>query len=109
MLAFILKVDHPATADSETPLDPRRKLAAWLTIGIFFLTFMPVPLTVVEPPATMRELGPNRRPGERSPASPWNFESPQDEDEPSDDRPVTNVRWQLPDAPRVRLASGSTA
>jgi membrane-associated protease RseP (regulator of RpoE activity) len=49
MLAVVLRVDHPDTLDPDTPLDPRRKLAAWATIGIFALTFMPVPLSVVAP------------------------------------------------------------
>ncbi len=49
MLAFVLKVDHPPTMDAETPLDPARKIAAWATIGVFALTFMPVPITVVQP------------------------------------------------------------
>ena len=48
LLGFVLKVDHPDTLDSDTPLDPFRKLAAWATIGIFVLTFMPVPLSVLD-------------------------------------------------------------
>ena len=53
MLAFILRVDHPETEDAETPLDPQRRTAAWLTIGLFVVTFMPVPISVhlpEEPP-----------------------------------------------------------
>ncbi|HEY8515405.1 MAG TPA: site-2 protease family protein [Candidatus Binatia bacterium] len=50
LLGFVLRVDHPDTADRDTPLDPFRKLAAWATIGIFILTFMPVPLSVETPP-----------------------------------------------------------
>jgi len=62
LLGFVLRVDHPDTADPATPLDPVRKLAAWCTIGVFVITFMPVPLSVLEPelppqPAPMhREL-----------------------------------------------------
>lgn len=49
LLGFVLRVDHPDTPDHDTPLDPFRKLAAWCTIGIFVLTFMPVPLSVLDP------------------------------------------------------------
>jgi membrane-associated protease RseP (regulator of RpoE activity) len=55
MLAFALGVQHPDTVDHDTPLDPRRKLAAWATIGVFFLTFMPVPLSVVQDTPVARE------------------------------------------------------
>ena len=61
MLGFVLRVDHPDTLDHDTPLDPFRKFAAWCTIGIFVLTFMPVPLSVMEampggdPPVLQRE------------------------------------------------------
>jgi hypothetical protein len=69
LLGFVLRVDHPDTQDSDTPLDPFRKAAAWATIGIFVLTFMPVPLSVLEavPGAapTRREMQRTPRPGER--------------------------------------------
>lgn len=65
MLAFALGVQHPDTPDHDTPLDPRRKLAAWLTVGVFFLTFMPVPLSVVQDTTAVRE-----RPARTRPASP---------------------------------------
>ena len=45
VLLLVLGLDHPPTVD-DTPLDPRRRVAAWLTIGLFAITFMPVPLTV---------------------------------------------------------------
>jgi len=45
VLVTVLGVDHPPTID-ETPLDPARRLAAWLTIGLFAITFMPVPLMI---------------------------------------------------------------
>jgi membrane-associated protease RseP (regulator of RpoE activity) len=66
MLAFALGVHHPDTADFDTPLDPRRKVAAWLTIGVFFLTFMPVPLSVVQDPA-VREQPRRTRPSRPNP------------------------------------------
>lgn len=68
MLAFVVKVDHPDTADAETPLDPVRRRAAWATIAMFVLVFMPVPLDMViadEPPARPapleRPVAPHRR------------------------------------------------
>ena len=45
-LVTMIGLDHPPTID-DTPLDPRRKLAAWLTIGLFAVTFMPVPIEIV--------------------------------------------------------------
>jgi membrane-associated protease RseP (regulator of RpoE activity) len=46
VLVTMLGLDHPPTVD-DTPLDPRRRVAAWLTIALFVITFMPVPLLVV--------------------------------------------------------------
>lgn len=54
LLAFVVRVDHPDTADPVTPLDARRTVAAWLTLAAFAATFMPVPLSVL----------PDRRPVE---------------------------------------------
>jgi membrane-associated protease RseP (regulator of RpoE activity) len=45
VLLTVLGLDHPPTID-DTPLDPRRRVAAWLTIALFVITFMPVPLLV---------------------------------------------------------------
>jgi len=45
----ILGVDHPPTADSYTPLDPKRRVLAWLTLIMFLVTFMRVPVDVVDP------------------------------------------------------------
>ena len=45
VLVTLLGLDHPPTID-DTPLDPARRVAAWLTIGLFVITFMPVPLLV---------------------------------------------------------------
>lgn len=63
VLGLVVRVDHPDTADPLTPLDPLRKLAAWCTIGLFVVTFMPVPLSVLEPqrptePAPMHREAP---------------------------------------------------
>jgi membrane-associated protease RseP (regulator of RpoE activity) len=46
VLVTVLGLDHPPTID-DTPLDPRRRIAAWLTIVLFAITFMPVPLLVL--------------------------------------------------------------
>jgi len=48
-LLLFIGLDHPPTFDNVTPLDPRRRLAAWLTVGIFVLTFMPNPIAVSKP------------------------------------------------------------
>ena len=54
LLAF-LGVDHPPTRDLFSSLDPRRKLYAWSTIALFVLTFMPAPLTIMEPKNFLEE------------------------------------------------------
>jgi len=46
VLVTVLGLDHPPTID-DTPLDPRRRVAGWLTIALFVVTFMPVPLRLV--------------------------------------------------------------
>jgi len=50
VLLFLLGIDHPPTMDLASPLDPRRRLYAWSTIGLFILTFMPVPISMVDRP-----------------------------------------------------------
>lgn len=49
LLPIIIGVDHPPTRDSVTPLDRGRRLAGWLTIGAFIVTFMPEPIAVSRP------------------------------------------------------------
>lgn len=49
ILLLLIGIDHPPTADQVTPLSGRRRIAAWLTIGAFILTFIPQPLTMAEP------------------------------------------------------------
>ena len=49
VLLMFIGVDHPPTRDIATPLDGRRRLAAWLTVGAFIVTFMPQPISVAEP------------------------------------------------------------
>ncbi len=49
-LLLFLGVDHPPTLDTHTTLDPVRRTAAWATLALFVLTFIPVPFSIVEPP-----------------------------------------------------------
>jgi len=49
VIPLIIGVDHPPTEDSFTPLDRRRQLAAWLTIGAFIVTFMAEPFAMSQP------------------------------------------------------------
>ena len=51
LLYFVLGVDHPPTQDAISFLDPRRRLYGWLTVGLFALTFIPMPLTIIEQPS----------------------------------------------------------
>jgi len=48
-MLLVLGVDHPRPYDPVTPLDRRRVVAAFLTLIILILTFMPEPFSVVEP------------------------------------------------------------
>lgn len=49
VLLMIIGIDHPPTLDTATPLRGSRRLAAWLTVVVFILTFIPEPLTMAEP------------------------------------------------------------
>ncbi|HTY56291.1 MAG TPA: site-2 protease family protein [Candidatus Binataceae bacterium] len=49
VLLLILGVGHPSTVDADTPLEKPRRLAAWLTIALFIVTFIPVPLSFTPP------------------------------------------------------------
>jgi membrane-associated protease RseP (regulator of RpoE activity) len=46
VIALVLGLGHPSTADRDTPLDPRRRRMAWATVALFVLTFMPVPFSL---------------------------------------------------------------
>jgi len=48
VLLTVLGLDHPPTIDLVSPLDRRRKLYAWSTVGLFVLTFMPVPIRLAD-------------------------------------------------------------
>src|SRR5580704_17093843 len=49
VLLLFLGIGHPSTVDVETPLEKPRRLAAWLTIALFIVTFIPVPLSFTPP------------------------------------------------------------
>jgi len=49
VLAVALGLGHPSTVDRDTPLNPRRRLAAWMTVALFVVTFSPVPLSFTVP------------------------------------------------------------
>ena len=49
LVPMVIGVDHPPTYDSQTPLDLRRRIAAWLTIGAFIVTFMSEPFAMSQP------------------------------------------------------------
>jgi len=46
LVTFIIKVKHPPTMNDVTPLDRRRKIIGWIAVGIFILTFVPMPFKV---------------------------------------------------------------
>ena len=48
-LLAILGVDHPPTLHAWIGLDRRRQVGAWMTVGAFILTFMPTPISLIEP------------------------------------------------------------
>jgi membrane-associated protease RseP (regulator of RpoE activity) len=50
ILLLVIGVDHPPTQDVDTPLDGPRRVAGWLTVGAFVLTFMSNPIGVAPPP-----------------------------------------------------------
>ncbi len=54
VLLIIIGLGHPTTTDSDTPLDFRRQVAAWLTVVLFAITFTPVPFSFT-PPGTPQE------------------------------------------------------
>jgi membrane-associated protease RseP (regulator of RpoE activity) len=51
VLSIALGLGHPSTIDRNTPLNPRRAIAAWATVALFIVTFSPVPLSFVQPQA----------------------------------------------------------
>jgi membrane-associated protease RseP (regulator of RpoE activity) len=51
VLLIFLGLGHPATSDTDMPLRGPRKVAAWATIVLFIVTFIPVPASLVQPTA----------------------------------------------------------
>jgi membrane-associated protease RseP (regulator of RpoE activity) len=49
VLLLMLGIGHPATIDADTPLDKRRRVAAWLTVALFVATFTPIPISLALP------------------------------------------------------------
>lgn len=47
VLLVIIGFRHPPIMYSELPLDPRRKIIGWVALGIFILTFTPVPIKMM--------------------------------------------------------------
>jgi membrane-associated protease RseP (regulator of RpoE activity) len=47
VIAIILRPQHPRIWDEARPLDPKRRLVAWIAIAIFVLCFMAIPIRVV--------------------------------------------------------------
>jgi membrane-associated protease RseP (regulator of RpoE activity) len=47
VIAIILRPQHPRIWDEARPLDPKRRLVAWIAIAIFVLCFMATPIRVV--------------------------------------------------------------
>lgn len=64
VLMLLVGVDHPPPLDHSTPLDARRRLAGWATLVLFAVTFVPVPITLLE-----GGVGP--RPEELIPTAVW--------------------------------------
>ncbi|HVA76650.1 MAG TPA: site-2 protease family protein [Candidatus Binataceae bacterium] len=49
VIAVALGLGHPSTVDRDAPLGRRRTMAAWLTVALFILTFMPDPISISAP------------------------------------------------------------
>lgn len=48
LLALFLGLRHPPPLDPYTPLDLSGKILGWVAVVIFFLTIVPVPITITE-------------------------------------------------------------
>jgi membrane-associated protease RseP (regulator of RpoE activity) len=47
LLLYSFRLEHPPIQDPEAPLSRERSLAGCITMGIFFLTFMPLPISIM--------------------------------------------------------------
>ncbi|MCK4224733.1 MAG: site-2 protease family protein [candidate division Zixibacteria bacterium] len=43
-LVLLIKIGHPPTLNDQVPLDTKRKVIGWLSMFIFILSFIPVPI-----------------------------------------------------------------
>ena len=68
VLLMLIGLDHPPTRDPVTTLDPRRRLAGWLTVAAFVVTFMAEPISLSQPAPEFE--------GERTPVA-WRVPGPQ--------------------------------
>lgn len=46
-IVLVIGLRHPRVGDEATPLGPGRRILAWLTLALFVLTFVPIPLREV--------------------------------------------------------------
>jgi hypothetical protein len=44
---LLIGLYHPPVYDESTPLDPKRRILAWLAFLMFVLSFMPVPISAI--------------------------------------------------------------
>ena len=58
VLLLVLGVRHPPPLDPYAPLDFKRKIAGWITLGILVVTFTPAPFTIQEPEAYQEQHSP---------------------------------------------------
>ncbi len=63
VLSMVLGLGHPSTIDRDTPLNPRRALAAWATVALFIVTFSPVPLVIRATRSSDADAGKQSQPG----------------------------------------------
>jgi membrane-associated protease RseP (regulator of RpoE activity) len=47
VIVLIIGLYHPPVYDESTPLDPKRRVLAWLAFLMFVLSFMPVPISAI--------------------------------------------------------------
>ncbi|HEX4495089.1 MAG TPA: site-2 protease family protein [Thermoanaerobaculia bacterium] len=50
VIVLVIGLRHPPVYDESVPLDPKRKVLAWVALALFVLSFMPVPIQFVTVP-----------------------------------------------------------
>ena len=48
ILVLFLGLRHPEPIDPYTPLDRSGRILGWIAVALFILTFIPVPVSVME-------------------------------------------------------------